>query len=189
MYRDLRPAERPVLSNPENPAPSEVLDRQVALEVLHMGFDGKIHSGIIEVDEAVAGDVLAFFEHALYIGFPIEKVTRASDPAYGWDDDKLMAGNVTSGFNYRTIAGTDKESEHARGAFDVNPRLNPYVRYTEAGEVVAPPGAVWDPPVPGTLYAGHPLVDFMEVRGWEWGGRWTSESGRTDYQHFQRNPD
>lgn len=187
MHTDGFPHERHVQANPENPALPEILAKQVALEVLHLGFDGKVHAGVIEVHKDAAEDIRMFFEQALAIGFPIEKVVPAGDPEYGWDDDKLMADNATSGFNYRTIAGTDRPSPHGTGwAFDVNDRLNPYIRYQESGQTVSPSGAVWDPSVPGTLYAEHPLVRLMEERGWEWGGNWTPESGRVDYQHFQK---
>lgn len=176
------------LNNPDRPCPPELLAQQVGLAVLHYGFDGRMHRGIIEVHEEVADDVASFFDLALRTGFPIERVARSGDPEFGWDDDKLMAANVSSGFNYRTIAGTDRVSLHGQGrAFDVNPRQNPYVRYTDGGEVVAPAGAEYDPQAPGTLSAGHRLVGLMQRLGWEWGGDWQPESGRVDYQHFQKS--
>lgn len=176
-----------VLDNPLRPCPREILQRQVALEVLYKGFDAKVHCGIMEIDKELAADVAAFFDLAFALDFPVQKVVAASDPAYQWDDDKLMADNASSGFNYRPIAGSDRLSPHARGrAFDINTRLNPYVRYQDEQVIVAPPGATWDPLIPGTLYGGHPLVEFMKSRGWEWGGDWLPEEGRVDYQHFQR---
>jgi hypothetical protein len=153
---------------------------------VHWGFDGSIHQGIIEVHERVVRDAADFFVRAFELQFPFERVVRSSDPEFAWDDDRLMAANATSGFNYRTIAGTNELSSHALGAIDVNTRLNPYIRYTSEGELVSPPGAAWNPDAPGTLYGGHPLVAFMQERGWEWGGDWTRESGRIDYQHFQK---
>jgi hypothetical protein len=54
------------------------------------------------------------------------------------------------------------------------------------GEIVSPQGAVWSPAVAGTLYANHQLVLFMKERGWGWGGDWRPESGRVDYQHFEK---
>ncbi len=100
-----------------------------------------------------------------------------------------MAGNVSSAFNYRLIAGTDKPSLHGRGlAFDINPRQNPYIRYSGGKKIVRPHSAVWNKDKPGTLHAEHPLVLLMEGFGWEWADNWTPESGRTDYQHFQKLP-
>jgi hypothetical protein len=174
--------------NHEKPCPDEILEQQRLVEVRYYGFDRSLHIGQIVVAESVAADVTAFFERSRELCFPIEKVIPAAAPPYHWDDDKLMADNVTSGFNYRLIAGTNEPSLHGKGlAFDVNPRQNPYIRYLPGGDVkVAPEGAKWDPMVPGTLDANHILVEFMESRGWEWGGHWTPDSGRTDYQHFQK---
>lgn len=173
--------------NPEKPCPDDILERQRLVEVRYIGFDSKLHLGQIVVAESVVSDVAVFFDYSRELRFPIEKVIPAAAPQYGWDDDKLMADNVTSGFNYRLIAGTDEPSLHGQGlAFDVNPLQNPYIRYVEDKVIVAPAGAVWDPSVPGTLHTNHELVKFMEERGWEWGGHWPKDSGRTDYQHFQK---
>jgi peptidoglycan L-alanyl-D-glutamate endopeptidase CwlK len=176
-----------VFPNPEQSCPPEILKQQASLEVSYLDFDGATHSGIIEVNERVADDVRAFFEQALALNFPIGMVAPASDISYKWNDDRLMEANVSSGFNYRLIAGTDTPSLHGSGqAFDINPRQNPYIRYEYNQEIVAPIGAVWQPTEPGTLSAQHPLVEFMIERGWEWGGNWSAESGRVDYQHFQK---
>lgn len=176
-----------VRANPDKPCPPEILASQTIVEVVHLGFDRYWRLGCIEVHEAAAQDVTDFFNLAIASDFPIEKVLPSSYPDYMWDDDKLMAGNVTSGFNYRLIAGTNEPSLHGKGlAFDVNPRQNPYIRYENGEPVVKPVGAIWDPSAPGTLHADHILVKFMESHGWEWGGHWTLDTGRTDYQHFQK---
>ncbi len=179
-----------ILTNPKTDCPNDILEQQVALNVTFYGFDQKLHHGVIEVNKQVAHDVAAFFEVALAMKFPLQEVTPASNEKYLWDDNKLMSSNASSGFNYRTIADTTTVSLHGLGlAFDINPRLNPYVRYRDNEEVFTlPEGATWNTKVPGTLYVDHPLVQFMLQRGWEWGGNWTAESGRTDYQHFQKSP-
>ena len=47
---------------------------------------------------------------------------------YGANDEKSMAANNTSAFNYRVISGTTKLSNHSYGmAIDINPRINPYI--------------------------------------------------------------
>lgn len=178
---------RVVISNPEQTCPPEMLKQQVPVDVQFLDFEGRLSSGMIEVNRVVADDVRAFFEQAIELNFPIAKVAPASENPYRWNDDELMAANVSSGFNYRLIAGTDTPSLHARGlAFDVNPRQNPYIRYENGIEIIAPTGAIWQPQEPGTLSAEHPLVQFMIERGWEWGGNWSAKSGRIDYQHFQK---
>jgi len=181
--------DNPVASNPERPTPPEIAWQITPLEVEYLDFNGEVRQGTIEVNRAVYEDVKLFFAKAFELGFPIENVVRSSDPDYAWDDDKLIAANTSSGFNYRLIKGTDRPSLHGRGlALDVNTRLNPYIRHFEDGSVSASPdGAVYDPSQPGVLTPDHELVIFMKDRGWEWGGDWLPESGRTDYQHFQKN--
>lgn len=177
-----------VSRNPERPSPDDIIDHMAIVDVRYRGIDGEEHDGFIEIHEDLADDISAFFAAALESGFPIERVVRSSDPEFGWDDDKLMAANTTSGFNYRLIKGTDRPSLHGLGrAFDVNTRINPYVRYVDGEAVTDPEGAVYDPSVPGTLTADHPLVRLMRERGWTWGGDWTRENhGVTDYQHFEK---
>ena len=176
-----------IILNPDNLAPDEVMRHIVSLEVSYKDIGGKHRSGIIEIHEALASDVKSFFDLSVELGFPIEKVVRSSDPKYLWDDDKLISDNASSGFNYRFIKDTKKPSLHGLGcAIDINPRLNPYIRYIDDQILIDPEDAHYEPGVDGTLAAGHPLVQFMKERGWEWGGDWTKESGRTDYQHFQK---
>lgn len=173
--------------NPAQICPEEILDSLGLMEVTHLGFDGKYHDGQIVVALSVMGEVDAFFRHALELEFPIEKIIPAAHPKYMWDDEKLMADNVSSGFNYRLIAGRDKPSLHGLGvAFDINPHQNPYVRYENGKNITQPNGARWKKDTPGTLCAEHPLVIMMEGFGWEWGGNWSRESGRIDYQHFEK---
>lgn len=173
--------------NPDKPAPIEVLENIKPIRVRYVDFKGELQTATIEVHKDLAEDVKGFFEEAVKLEFPIQHVVKSSDEAYGWDDDKLMADNATTAFNYRLIKGTEKPSLHGLGrALDVNDALNPYVRYVDGGSETDPPGSIYDPQIPGTLTADHPLVTFMKKRGWEWGGDWTPESGRTDYQHFQK---
>jgi hypothetical protein len=178
-----------VLSNPDKPCPPEILRRIVGVEVVFVDVEGNDQRGIIEVHETLTHDVADFFALARSIDFPISSVTPASAEQFGFDDGKLMAANASSGFNYRTIAGTDRPSLHGLGrAIDVNPRLNPYLKYDEQGSLVEthPADGAYDTRVAGTFTAGHPLVRFMKERGWEWGGDWTPETGRTDLHHFQK---
>ena len=174
--------------NPRNPAPAEVLVDIESIQVQYVDFNGEQQIGTVEIHKYLADDVAAFFEKALELKFPIERVVLSSDEKYAWDDDKLMADNATTAYNFRLIKGTDRPSQHGLGrALDVNDALNPYIRYVNGEAVTDPEGAVYDPTVPGTLTADHPLVVFMKSRGWAWGGDWTKEEhGVTDYQHFDK---
>lgn len=174
-----------IKTNPLYPQSHEGIDTIEELTVAYRNENNKTLQGIIEVNESVADEIKLFFVKALELGFPIHRVERSS--TYGWDDRQLTSHNITSAFNYRPIAGTSRLSLHSKGlAIDINPLLNPYIRFNNGSENIDPPGAVYDSTVPGTLYANHPLVIFMKELGWEWGGDWTMESGRIDYQHFQK---
>lgn len=185
--------DREIRLNPDRPAPPEVTAQLVSLSVTYRDFNGRQKQGIVEVNRAHKDDVLTFFRYAYYLNFPFHKVAVSSDQRYGWDDNKLMEANVTSCFNYRTIAGTDRPSQHGQGnACDINPRQNPYITLDDAGNpVVQPAGAAWNLGAPGTLHTDHPLIQLMESRGWTWGGRWTLQDldgAVIDYQHLQKRP-
>jgi hypothetical protein len=182
-------SEEILAQNPLDICPAEILNTIRVMEVDYIGFEGEHRIGQIAVSETAVADVAAFFLKARQMRFPIAKVIPPAHPRYRWEDSLLMAGNISSGFNYRNITGKDGLSLHSLGlAFDINPKQNPYIKYVGGSKDVFPKGAVWEPETPGTLYATHPLVHLMEECGWEWGGHWTPESGRTDYHHFQKAP-
>lgn len=182
------PAHEVLRQNPDMDCPKNILETIGVMEVNYIGFDQHGHIGQIAVAQSVMSEVESFFQEAYALRFPISKVIPAADPRYAWSDERLMADNASSGFDYRLIAGTQRPSLHGRGlAFDINPLQNPYIRYEARKTIVKPDGAQYDPNADGTLHESHPLVKLMEGFGWEWGGHWTSESGRTDYQHFQKS--
>lgn len=183
--------DRPIKLNPANPAPPDVVSQLVSLNVAYHDFQGRQRQGIVEVNKALEGDVVTFFKYAYYLNFPIKEVAVSSDPRFGWDDNKLMAADVTSCFNYRTIAGTNRPSQHGLGrACDFNPVENPYITLDDQGNPnVEPVGAYWNPGVRGTLFRDHPLIQLMLSRGWVWGGNWTlqdTDGAVIDYQHLQK---
>lgn len=178
-----------IIQNPDRPCPEELLKTLGLVQVTYWGFDDKEHQGQMVVAISAMSDVEAFFKQAYDVRFPIERVVPVSAPEYQWDGPKVIADNVSAGFDYRPVQKTDKLSLHSQGlAFDINPRQNPYMRYKNGKRILVAPedDPTWDPEVPGTLHADHPLVKLMEGFGWEWGGHWTKESGRTDYMHFQK---
>lgn len=179
--------DRSIISNPNFLCPPNILEQQISLSVKYIDFQGFKRYGKIEINKIVADDVEAFFKLAFLIKFPIQEITPASDLRYLWNDDLLMENNVSSGFNYRLIAGSTRPSLHSQGlAFDINPRQNPYIRLLDNKMVTAPLNSRWNPNLPGTLSHEHPLVILMIERGWEWGGAWDIKTGRIDYQHFQK---
>lgn len=97
------------------------------VQVLHYGFDGKVKEGESIVNKKIAKKTVKVF-YALYQKrYRIERMRSIDD--YGANDEKSMAANNTSAFNYRAISGTTKLSNHSYGmAIDINPRINPWVK-------------------------------------------------------------
>jgi len=172
--------------SPASGCPAAVLADQRVITPDHWGFDGEIHTGHLEIHQSVVEEVASFFDVARDLHYPIERVVPAS--AMAWNDPHLMAANCSSGFNYRTVAGKTTMSLHAFGlAFDINPRVLPFLHMDNGMVVTEPPGAAYDTGHPGSIASGHPLIAHMESLGWTWGGTWTIEEQRLiDYQHFEK---
>jgi len=166
-------------------SPPEFKRRQRLVDLLYYSFDGKVHKGQLVIDERLVPDIREVFRVALNTGFPIKSVIPISNDRFYknglWNsDDQSMMANNTSAFNYRTATGSKVLSNHAYGfAIDINPEQNPYIK----GKKILPPGAVYDPGRPGTLYEGSPVVRTFKRLGWTWGGNWKSLK---DYQHFEK---
>jgi len=164
--------------------PAEIRKRQRVVTVKYYSFDGKVHRGQLVVDKDLVRDIKKIFRLGLEIRFPVHTVIPVSHPDFRkngrWDDDLSMAANNTSAFNYRLKVGGGSLSMHARGrAIDLNCVQNPYIK----GTTVLPPGSSYQPEIPGTLTADHPITRKFIALGWEWGGNWTSLK---DYQHFEK---
>jgi len=156
-------------------------DRLRLLRVTHWGFDGGVHRGRLVVHRDSAQPMLRTMRELFELRFPIRRM-RLVD-AYGADDHRSMVADNTSAFNCRTVAGTDRWSEHAYGhAIDVNPIENPYV--TAGGYVSPPAGAPYidrSQRAKGLIHRRGPVVAAFAASGWKWGGNW---SWPKDYQHF-----
>ena len=155
------------------------------LKVLHVGFDGKTHTGELVVSRLIADDVLDIFKQLYKAQYPIERIALIDE--YDGDDEQSMSDNNTSAFNFRTIAGTDIVSEHGMGlAVDVNPFYNPQVKETENGVEVSPEDAISYADRSGDFLYKIDHEDLcyklFTEHGFEWGGDW--ETGK-DYQHFE----
>jgi hypothetical protein len=177
--------EQALLQNPEFPCPQEILERQRIILVLYIGLDdGLYHRGQIVVEERLEEDIALLFEEMVRQKFPVGRTIPIADPKFAFNDEASMAANNTSGFNYRFILGTENFSPHARGlAIDLNPAINPCMH---KNGLIEPAKGIYDPTLPGTLTASHPIVQFMKNKGWKWGGDWKREDGMVDYQHFQK---
>ncbi len=158
--------------------PIKIKKNLTLITVLYTGFDDKIHKGQLLIHKKISAEVKEIFDVFLSKRFPIEKVIPIVE--YGWDDNKSMSDNNSSAFNYRTIAGTDKLSNHAHGiAIDINPLQNPFIK----GRTVLPKGVKYDKDAKGTITSTSIVVKTFKEKGWEWGGDWKT---RKDYQHFEK---
>lgn len=135
--------------------------------------------GQIIVDARLEDDLYEIFDLIDKLKFPIGKVIPIV--AYRWEDGDSMAGNNSSGFNFRVIAGTNKISLHSFGrAIDINPVQNPVIYPTG---IIAPAGATYRPQNKGTFTVNHPIVQEFTKRGWHWGGNFEQPK---DYHHFEK---
>jgi poly-gamma-glutamate synthesis protein (capsule biosynthesis protein) len=169
--------------HPDDPRCPRLADLAL-LRLVHVDASGREREGELVVAAAVAEDVVRVFERLLAARFPIARMERVD--AHGGDDNRSMAANNSSGFNFRTIAGSDQLSLHALGhAIDINPLWNPYV----VGTSVHPPaGAAFLDRAnvrPGMIVRPGPVTDAFDAVGWEWGGDWTGAV--LDYHHFSRS--
>lgn len=187
--------------------PDEIVAQQQLLRVFYLGSDGNLHHGQVLIHEALVSDVLGAFKVMLNERIPIESVIPVSHPDFErdgkWDDMASMLANNSSGFNHRrvlTATGEQKRlSLHGLGmAFDVNPVQNPCygdpVLHSEGGyhkeaaagyKAMIPPNGTYDLSDSRSFHGRHPLVLFLQERGWTWGGDWAEPK---DLHHFQKIP-
>lgn len=161
----------------------------------YVDFDGKSHTdGKIVVLDAVAPYVSTIFNDLHALSFPIKK----SQPIekYAGNDDKSMADNNTSAFNYRAIAGKKSLSIHAYGlAIDINPVQNPFIEFKENGAAKFKPeqGADYTNRMKHRFGKAErqgmaeDVISTFARNGFQyWGGFWNTP---IDYQHFQVSRD
>lgn len=137
----------------------------------HVTFDGGVARGELVVHVAIADKSIELFRRLWQLGFPIRQMRLVDD--FDADDDKSMAADNSSAFNFRVVAGTDVLSQHALGrAIDIDPLENPWRQphriLPEAGRAYADRGDIR----PGMIVRPGPVVAAFDELGWEWGGDW-----------------
>lgn len=154
--------------------------------VLYVDFEGKTQKGGLICNKAIATDLLDIFRQLYEAEYPIEKI-RLID-AYDADDERSMADNNSSAFNYRVIAGTDRLSNHAMGmAVDINPLYNPYLPNNPNTTPIQPANGA--PYVDREKAFAHKIdhddlcYKLFIAHGFTWGGDWEDSK---DYQHFEK---
>lgn len=153
---------------------------------LHRNLDGNAVVGEMVVNRQIANDVLDIMKQLFYGSYPIEHA-RLID-YYDADDEKSMAANNTSCFNWRSKAGSANISKHAMGmAIDINPLYNPYYKFPDVDGTIKPSNGkpyidrMWS--FPYRIEEGDLCHRLFVEHGFRWGGSWNS---LRDYQHFEK---
>lgn len=155
------------------------------LHVLHVGFDGQTHEGEIICNKYIADDLLEIFEELYEAQYPIEKIKLVDE--YDADDEKSMADNNSSSFNFRYISYSKKISKHGYGlAMDINTLYNPYVKTVKGKLSIEPANAAAyvdrSKDFPYKIDKEDLAYKLFTAHGFEWGGAWKNSK---DYQHFE----
>jgi hypothetical protein len=141
------------------------------------GFDGRVHSGQLVVNKAVAPSLLIVFRRLYELRFPIRRMQPVEN-----------SGDDTSAFECRQAvpspcpgaSATGHWSEHAYGeAVDLNPIENPYTGCGRTRQRASIPYLDRSRPRKGMVTPA--VVAAFRAIGWGWGGDWT---GTKDYMHF-----
>ena len=174
-------------SYPDTQEPLQISYEELSyVHVLHYDFEGQIQEGELICNQAVAQDLVEIFYELYESQYPIEKIRLIDE--YSADDEASMADNNTSCFNYRTVPGSTKRSNHSYGfAIDINPLYNPYVRTKDGRELVSPdnalPYADRSADFPHKIDRNDLCYRIFIEHGFTWGGSWNSSK---DYQHFEK---
>lgn len=154
------------------------------LTITYLDYNGKTKQGEMVVHKKLADEVLDIFREIYEAKFPIERMRLVDD--YGASDHTSMVNNNTSAFCYRTIAGTNKVSNHGKGvAIDINPFYNPHV-LKNSGKVNPPEASKYADrslTAKGMIKYNDVVYKAFTSRGWKWGGNWNNP----DYQHFEKS--
>lgn len=158
------------------------------VKVKYYNFQGKVKVGELIVNKKIAAKTVKIFYELYQIKYPIQSIRLVDE--YGADDEKSMAANNTSAFNFRNVAGASRLSKHALGlAIDINPRINPYIN--SKGVLAPENGKAYkerDVKKCKGKYAKYMIQKNSKVTrifkkyGFSWGGDWKYSK---DYQHFE----
>lgn len=153
--------------------------------LLYIDFSGTEKVGELIVHRKLAKEVTGIFYELYQAGYPLHSVRLVDEYGEPGDDNKSMADNNTSAFNYRRVTGSKTLSRHSYGAaIDINPVYNPYI----TGNRIAPENAAEyadrSRDFPGKIDHDDLCYRLFTKAGWSWGGDF---KGDKDYQHFSKD--
>jgi hypothetical protein len=163
------------------------LSRLRVLTVTHWGFDGRVHTGQVVVNEHAAAPLARVFKRLYKLRFRIRHMHLAD--AYGPTRSQPVDGDISDAFECRQAVpspcsrgtGTGAWSEHAYGnAIDLNPIENPYVGCGRTRKRASIPYLDRSRRRHGMVTPA--VVQAFRSIGWGWGGNWTGST--KDYMHF-----
>ena len=163
------------------------LARLHVLTVTHWGFEGRVHTGQVVVNEHAAAPLARVFKRLYQLRFRIRHMRLAD--AYGPTDSQPADGDISGAFECRQAVpspcsggtGTGSWSEHAYGdAIDLNPIENPYVGCGRTRKRASIPYLDRSRQRRGMVTPA--VVQAFSSIGWGWGGNWTGST--KDYMHF-----
>lgn len=151
------------------------------LILTYYGFDNNIHIGEMIVNKKLANETVDIFKELYKNKYPIEKVRLIDE--YNGNDDLSMKDNNTSSFCYRTVAGTNRLSNHSKGmAIDINPLQNPHIKGNTISPIEGEKYIDRENIRKGMIIENDVAYNAFIKRGWKWGGHWSNP----DYQHFEK---
>jgi hypothetical protein len=158
------------------------------LSVSTWGFDRRVYTGQLVVNQTAAGPLSKVFRQLYVLRFPIRHMQLAE--VYGPKSGRPADEDVSGSFECRKAvpspcgSGTGNWSNHAYGlAVDLNPIENPYVGCGRTRKRASLPYLNRSRLRPGMVTPA--VVRAFASIGWGWGGSW---SGPTkDYMHFSHN--
>lgn len=155
------------------------------LHLLHWNLKGEETEGELICNKKIAGILLEIFKELYSAKYKIEKIRLVDE--YDADDERSMADNNSSCFNFRFISHTTTVSKHGAGlAVDINPLYNPYIKKVNGRVNIEPANSAAyvdrSKNFPCKIDHDDLAYKLFTEKGFDWGGDWT---GVKDYQHFE----
>jgi hypothetical protein len=155
------------------------------LSVSHWGFDRRVYTGQLVVNQTAARPLAKVFRQLYVLRFPIRHLQLAD--VYGPKSSRPADEDVSGSFECRRAvpspcgSGTGNWSNHAYGlAVDLNPIENPYVGCGKTRKRASLPYLNRSRHRPGMVTPA--VVRAFASIGWGWGGSWNGPT--KDYMHF-----